>query len=532
MRSQSPSARRLSSEYWPTGTVFGLPITMRFTRGSRRSPGLLISSRESPGLMTVSTFRANARRVEDTMSAAFSSSSIWRWAAETKRSTGAPASICFWSSPEAPKLKRNTTPGRPELKPRASSSTASFMLTATESTSSSAAAGAGVSRRASKRRVTRLIGATVYRTARSGAAALLNPGQRPVHQEHQEQQDERERYGRVEISLARLEHRRRREHAGVALDIAADHKRGAHLGDHRAKAGHDSRQHGQAGFLQECPDHLRSRSAQGQDLETELLRHLLDGGQREPGDDGRGDDELSQDHGGGGVEQLEHAQHAAAPEDDGDEEADHDGRQPHAGIDQADHEAATRETRQRERRAERDAGDEREEGRRRRDAERQPRDLPDLRVPTHEEPKRLEKALADQLHSLLEIGVGLAGDGDEERLAVLVPADVLDPRLRLRRHHEIGQGLAARGVDARAIGRVDLHHRIDVEQRLVLLDQDRQADALLEREPGATVGDRVGASIVRDAERLPHALPRLDVPGPLGLNPRLLPKAQLEQVRA
>ena len=63
-----------------------------------------MSIRESAGLITVSTFRAKTRRVLETMSFCFSSSSICRWAAEMKTSMGAPASICFCRSPEAPKL--------------------------------------------------------------------------------------------------------------------------------------------------------------------------------------------------------------------------------------------------------------------------------------------------------------------------------------------------------------------------------------------------------------------------------------------
>ena len=36
-RSQRPRAFKLSSAYWPTGTVFGLPMTIRLTRESARS---------------------------------------------------------------------------------------------------------------------------------------------------------------------------------------------------------------------------------------------------------------------------------------------------------------------------------------------------------------------------------------------------------------------------------------------------------------------------------------------------------------
>ena len=96
------------------------------------------------------------------------------------------------------------------------------------------------------------------------------------------------------------------------------------------KPGHDRRQHGQARLLQQGPDHLGARGAQGQHLETELLGHLLDGGQREPDDDGSGDHELGQDHRRGRVEQLEKAEGAVPPEHDRHEEADDHRRQPHA----------------------------------------------------------------------------------------------------------------------------------------------------------------------------------------------------------
>src|SRR5438093_1019844 len=76
----------------------------------------------------------------------------------------------------------------------------------------------------------------------------------------------------------------------------------------------------------------------------------------------------------------------------------------------------------------------------------------------------------------------LARDGHEERLPVLVHAEDLDDRLGRRRDHEVGEGLAADRIHARAVGRVHFHHRVDVEERPVLLDQDRQRDPLLKGE--------------------------------------------------
>src|SRR5262249_14997819 len=62
--------------------------------------------------------------------------------------------------------------------------------------------------------------------------------------------------------------------------------------------------------------------------------------------------------------------------------------------------------------------------------------------------------------------------------------------------------------------------------------EDWQADALLKGEPRPAVGERVRSPVVGDAEGLAHALARLDVPGPARLDPRLLPQALLENVRA
>ena len=79
-------------------------MTIRCTFEPARSAGFEISSVDPVGLITVRTLRANTRRVVASMRPFCSSSSICRWAAEMKTSTGAPASICFCSSPDEPKL--------------------------------------------------------------------------------------------------------------------------------------------------------------------------------------------------------------------------------------------------------------------------------------------------------------------------------------------------------------------------------------------------------------------------------------------
>src|SRR5207237_5111263 len=48
----------------------------------------------------------------------------------------------------------------------------------------------------------------------------------------------------------------------------------------------------------------------------------------------------------------------------------------------------------------------------------------------------------------------------------------------------------------------------------------------------AAMAENVGPPVVGDAERLAHPLTGLDVPGAPGLDPRLLPQALLEDVRA
>src|SRR5712691_3676113 len=256
-----------------------------------------------------------------------------------------------------------------------------------------------------------LIPSPVYRSARSGAAALLDPRQRPIHEEHERKEDERQRDRDVEIALAGLEHGGRREHPGRALDVAADHEGGAHFGNHRAEPGHDGRQHGQARFLQQGPDHLRARGAQGQELKTELRGNLLDGGQREADHDGRGDHELRQDHRRGRVEELEEAECSAPPQHDRHEEADNDGRQPHAGVDEADREAAAREAGERQQRAERNADGEGNERRRRRDGEGQPCDTPHFGVSGEQEPERLGRALDEELHGYWKSAAVLSAMG-------------------------------------------------------------------------------------------------------------------------
>ena len=60
------------------------------------------------------------------------------------------------------------------------------------------------------------------------------------------------------------------------------------------------------------------------------------------------------------------------------------------------------------------------------------------------------------------------------------------------------EGLSGGGVDPGPVGRIDLHDRVDVEERPVLLHQNREHDALLEGEVRPPVRERVGLPFVRD----------------------------------
>ena len=154
-----------------------------------------------------------------------------------------------------------------------------------------------------------------------------------------------------------LHHGRRREHAGLVQDVAADHHRGADLRDDGPEAGHHRGQQRQSGLPHEEPDHLPSAGAEREDLEPEPGVELLDRRGGEPRDDRRGDDRLGDDHRRRRVEKVKEAEGAVPPEHDHHDEADDDRRQPHPCVDEAEDEAPPGKARQRERRPERDPDD-------------------------------------------------------------------------------------------------------------------------------------------------------------------------------
>ena len=62
-------------------------------------------------------------------------------------------------------------------------------------------------------------------------------------------------------------------------------------------------------------------------------------------------------------------------------------------------------------------------------------------------------------------------------------------------------------------GGIDEHHAVLVVEALVALHDDGEVSAVLEREPGAAVGEHIGVGGGRGVERRTHALANLLVPG-------------------
>src|SRR5712691_12422746 len=109
--------------------------------------------------------------------------------------------------------------------------------------------------------------------------------------------------------------------------------------------------------------------------------------------------------------------------------------------------------------------------------------------------------------------VRLAGIGHEQALPEAPPAERADQSLGLRRHEEVGQGPAARGVDPWGVLRVDLHDVVNVKKEGIALDHGNQLQLVPPRQIGRPVGERVGPLLVRHLQRRRHSLPRLHVPG-------------------
>src|SRR5258708_2355312 len=85
---------------------------------------------------------------------------------------------------------------------------------------------------------------------------------------------------------------------------------------------------------------------------------------------------------------------------------------------------------------------------------------------------------------------GNGGVGEEQLLAVdLVVGDRL---LALGRDEPVDEGLAQLVLHVRMLCRIHQDDAVLVEQLVVAFDRDGEVAAVLEREPGAAIGERVG----------------------------------------
>jgi hypothetical protein len=81
--------------------------------------------------------------------------------------------------------------------------------------------------------------------------------------------------------------------------------------------------------------------------------------------------------------------------------------------------------------------------------------------------------------------------------------------------------------------RIELDHVVPVDELRIALHDNRQRRLVLEAEPGAAVGQRVGGHRGRSVERLPHAAADVAIPAAgaaLRIDPGGFPQPQFERV--
>src|SRR5262252_4486029 len=83
---------------------------------------------------------------------------------------------------------------------------------------------------------------------------------------------------------------------------------------------------------------------------------------------------------------------------------------------------------------------------------------------------------------------------------------VCDRLLTLRRDEPVDEGLAEFFLDVRVLSRIHQHHAILIKQPLIAGNEDVQVAAVLERQPGAAIGEHVSARCRRRVQRGTHAL--------------------------
>src|SRR5262249_45646524 len=95
--------------------------------------------------------------------------------------------------------------------------------------------------------------------------------------------------------------------------------------------------------------------------------------------------------------------------------------------------------------------------------------------------------------SSFEILIPFVGRRYEQRAAELSLADLANHRLSFGRNQPVREGLAGRYVHFRKLRRIHRHDVVDVVEGWVVLDEDRQTNALRLGHIGAAV--RVGVSL-------------------------------------
>src|SRR6266487_3429214 len=122
---------------------------------------------------------------------------------------------------------------------------------------------------------------------------------------------------------------------------------------------------------------------------------------------------------------------------------------------------------------------------------------------------------------------------EEQLLAAdLVPGDRLLP---LGRDDPVDERLAEILFYVGVLGGIHQHHPVLVEQARVAFDRDGELAPVLERYPGAAVGEDVGAHRRSRVQRRAHALARVAVPRPLlggDVDSGRFPEIELGDVRA
>src|SRR3990172_1492581 len=138
----------------------------------------------------------------------------------------------------------------------------------------------------------------------SGLTPLLYYGKKQVYQIDKSHQNNAQGNRQAKITSANLLHDGSCEHAGLTLNVASNHHRGADLRYYRTEASHNCRQERQAGVLDQKPQQLPARCPQGNDLKAELGVNLLDRSYRKTSNNGEGDNELSNNYGIRSIHEL------------------------------------------------------------------------------------------------------------------------------------------------------------------------------------------------------------------------------------